>query len=221
LAEANDAVVRQVRNEPDPPRRVDVQVAAEAAREIEDVDVVEREAVFVEHHLQSRDVRALGLRQLVDVALREEDAVFGVEGESLESILEAAHLVHAVSAQQLAEQVHQAGATNTFGLDVADDAELEAAVVVDGDGFYGALETRHAARDGAAFEGGTRRTRCSHDAAAVPDDELRVRADVHQRDQAIFVGEVDREHARRGVCANVSADHRRAVHARLRMNRQQ
>ena len=64
-----------------------------------------------------------------------------------------------------------------------------------------------------------------HDAARmrspVAEQQLGVGADVHDRDEAIFVREIDGEHARRGVGADVAADDRQAVDARLRVDRQQ
>ena len=56
-----------------------LQVPAEAAGEIEHVDVVELDAVLAEHDLQPGDVGALGLRQLVDVALEKVEAALGIE----------------------------------------------------------------------------------------------------------------------------------------------
>ena len=55
----------------------------------------------------------------------------------------------------------------------------------------------------------------------LPSDQLGVGADVHDRDQAIFVGQIDGEHAGGGVGADVAADDRQPVDARLRVNRQQ
>ncbi len=64
-------VIGQVRDEADSPRRLLLQVPAEAAGEVEHVDVVERDAVVAEDNVQAGDVGALGLRQLVDVAFEE------------------------------------------------------------------------------------------------------------------------------------------------------
>src|SRR4051794_40500105 len=64
VADLYDLAVGDVGDQADSLRRVDLQVATEASREIEDVDVVEGETVFIEHDLKSRDVRALGLREL-------------------------------------------------------------------------------------------------------------------------------------------------------------
>ena len=76
----------------------------EAAAEVEDADVVEIEAILAEDYVQARHVGAFGLRQFVDVALREDDAAFRVERDAMLSILEAAQIVHAASADQLAHE---------------------------------------------------------------------------------------------------------------------
>src|SRR5689334_12676552 len=73
------AIGRNIRDQADALRGRYLEVAPESAREIEDVDGIEVHAVTVEHHLQSGDVRALGLRQLVDVALEKVQRARGVE----------------------------------------------------------------------------------------------------------------------------------------------
>ena len=85
----------------------------------------------------------------------------------------------------------------------------------------GAFESRHPARDRAPFERRTGRTRRGKDAVAIADDQLRVRADVHDRDEPVFVREIDGQHAGGGVGADVAADDRQPVDAGLRVNRQQ
>ena len=87
--------------------------------------------------------------------------------------------------------------------------------------FDRAIQRRHAAGDRPAFEGRAGGTGCRQNAVPVAQDQLGVGADVHDRDQAVFVREIDRQHAGRRVRAHVSADDRRAVDARLRMDRQQ
>src|SRR5688572_30524014 len=82
VADLHDAVVRQVRDQADPLRRVDLQVPPETAGEVKHVDVVERDPVVADDGLQPRDVRALGLRQLVHVALEEEDVAGRVERDA-------------------------------------------------------------------------------------------------------------------------------------------
>ena len=60
-----------VGNQADPFGGVDVQVAAEAAGQVEHVELVETDAVVIEDDVQAGDVGALGLRQFVDVAFGE------------------------------------------------------------------------------------------------------------------------------------------------------
>ena len=63
------------------------------------------------------------------------------------------------------------------------------------------------------------------DAARMPmlvaDDQLGVGPDVHDRDQPLLMRQIDRQHRGGSVRSHVAADDRRAVHARLGMNRQQ
>ena len=60
------------------------------------------DAVVAEHDLQARDVRALGLRQLVDVAFEEMYPARGVEDDAVGAVLEPAHLVHPAGPTQFA-----------------------------------------------------------------------------------------------------------------------
>ena len=76
------------------------------------------------------------------------------------------------------------------------------------DVFDRAVEPGHAARDRAAFERRAGRARRGEDAMPVADDQLGVRADVHDRDEPLFVREIDRQHACGGVGADVAADDR-------------
>ena len=79
-------------NQPDALRRLDLQMPPETAGQIEDIDVVEVDAVVAEHHLQARDIRALGLRQFVDIAFQEVDARAPRRASiALHVVLEAAH----------------------------------------------------------------------------------------------------------------------------------
>ena len=92
---------------------------------------------------------------------------------------------------------------------VADHAEVECAVVVDGDIFDRAIERRHAAGDRAAFErrpGGATaaRMRCS-----VAEDQFGIGADIHDGDEPVLVRDIDRQHAGRRIGADVAADDRR------------
>ena len=107
------------------------------------------------------------------------------------------------------------------GAPSADHAEFEGAVARQRHILDRAIERRHAARDRAAFEGRTGRTRGRQNPVPVAQDQLRIGADVHHRDQAVFVRDIHRQHAGRRVRAHVSADDRSPVDARLRMNRQQ
>ena len=56
---------------------------------------------------------------------------------------------------------------------------------------------------------------------AVADDQLGVGADVHDRDQALFVRQIDGQHAGRGIGADVPADDGRAVDTGFGMDGQQ
>ncbi len=106
--------------------------------------------------------------------------------------------------------------------DVADHAEANLTVgVIDLHVLDRAIKPRHAAGDRAALERRPGRAACGEDAILVAEDQLRIRADVHHGDEPVLVKDVDREHACRGVGADVAADDRAAVHARFGMNRQQ
>ena len=136
-------------------------------------------------------------------------------------VFEAAHRIHAAGAQQFAHQIDQAGAADALRRAVADHAE------------FGTrrrrrsprLRSRHRApacrRRSRRLRTPGRPDRGGQNAVPVAEDQLRVGADVHDRDQAVFVREIDRQHAGRRIRAHVAADDRRAVDARLRMNRQQ
>jgi hypothetical protein len=102
----------------------------------------------------------------------------------------------------------------------ADHAQPKRPVVVDRNVFDRAVEARHTAGDRAAFERRTRGTRRRQDAMPIAQQQLRVRADVHDGDEAIFVRKI-RGCGRRRVGANVAADDRQAVDPRVRMDRQQ
>ena len=103
-----------------------LEMPAEPAGEVEDVDVVEADAVVVEDDLQAGDVRALGLGQLVHVAFEEEDVVLLVEHDArCRASSNRPILVHPPGAEQLAHQIDQARAADALRRDVADDAELE------------------------------------------------------------------------------------------------
>ena len=84
-----------------------------------------------------------------------------------------------------------------------------------------ALEPRHATGDRSAFERRTGRARRRKDPLLVAEDQLRVRPDVHDGHEAVFVGQADRQHARRRIGPDVSADDREAVDAGLGMDREQ
>ena len=194
-----------------------LQMAAEAARQIEHVDVVELDAVVAEHDLQPGDVGALRLRQLVDVALEEIDAASGIERDALDAVLEAAHRVHATGAQQLAQQIDQARSADALRRAAADHAEAERSVIVDA--------TRPRSRHRApACRTRSRRLR-------TPDRPGTTRRGSDARlptISSVFVpmsmiatsrsscARFDRQHAGRRVGADVAADDRQAVDARLR-----
>ena len=76
----------------------------------------ERDPVDVHRDAQAGGVGALGLRQLVDVALGEEQAVRGVHHEAVLLVGQPALLVHEPGAPQLRQQVHEAGAADAGGL---------------------------------------------------------------------------------------------------------
>ncbi len=83
-----------------------------------------------------------------------------------------------------------------------------------------AVQRRHAACNRAAFKRRPRRARCRENPMPVPDDQLRVRSDIHHRNQPLFMRQVHGQHCGRSVGSHVAADDRSAVHARLGMNRQ-
>src|ERR1035438_2588683 len=128
VAHLYDPRVWEVGNQPDAARGVYLQVAAEPAGQIEYLDLVEADAVLAAHHLQARYVRALGLRQLVDVAFEKEDIVRPIHRDPRSSILEPSHRIHAPGTQQLAGQIHQAAPADTLRRRAADHAESESAV---------------------------------------------------------------------------------------------
>ena len=133
----------------------------------------------------------------------------------------AAHRVHAAGAQQFAQSVHQSRAADSLGAPRRRSPELKLAVVVDRHFLDGAIQRRHAASDRAAFERRARRTRCGQNPMPVADDQLGIGADIHDGNQALFMRQVHGQHAGGGIGAHVAADDRRAVDARLGMDRQQ
>jgi hypothetical protein len=70
----------------------------EPAGEIEDVDVVEADAEVAHDGLQAGDVRPLGLRQLVYVALKQGNPALLIQHDAMRSVFEPAHFVHSPSA---------------------------------------------------------------------------------------------------------------------------
>src|SRR5207253_4778771 len=83
IADLHDLLIRDVRNQTDALGRVDAQVPAEPAGEVEDLDLVEVNAVILEDDLQAGDIGALRLRQLVHIALEEKNLVLLVDGDAM------------------------------------------------------------------------------------------------------------------------------------------
>ena len=79
----------------------------------------------MENDVQAGDVRALGLRQFVDVAFGEINrrVAIHVQNESVLAMLETAEMIDAVGPQQFAQQIHEAGTANAFRRNVADDSD--------------------------------------------------------------------------------------------------
>ena len=181
------------------------------------------DAVVAEHDLQAGDVRALGLRQLVDVALEEDRCRAPASSvDAVDAVLEAAHLVHPAGAEQLAQQVDEARPADalaastspiTPSANVPSSSSATSSIAPSSPGMPHAIAPPSNAGP------------AGHDAARMrcrlPTMQLGVGADVHDGDEPILVREVDREHARRGIGADVAADDRQPVDARLRMDRQQ
>ena len=99
-------------------------------------------------------------------------------------------------------------------------AQPERSVIVDRHLLDRPFETRHSARDRASFKRRTGRTRGGKDPFAIADDQLRIRADIHNRNEPVLVREVYRQHARGRVGADVAADNRQTVNAGLWVNGQ-
>ena len=180
------------------------------------------DAVAAEHDLQAGDVGALGLRQLVDVALEEIDVASRIERDRARGRLRSGPS-RSSGRCAAARSSGRPGRSRRCpaGAPPPITPRRNVAVVVDGR----RLRSRHRApacrtrsrRLRTPDRPGTRRPGCG----AVAEDQLGVGADVHDRDQPVLVREIDRQHARRRVGADVAADDRRAVDARLRMDRQQ
>ncbi len=98
---------------------------------------------------------------------------------------------------------------------------MERAGFVDSYRFDRAVEGWHAAGDRAAFKRRSGGAGGGEDAVAVAEDKLGVGADVHDGDEAIFVGKIDREHAGGGIGADVAADDGCAVNASFGVDRKQ
>ena len=162
---------------------------AKAAREVEHVELRVIDAVLGKCNLQAGDIGALGLGQRVDVAFVERDRLVAVRGDDKvgAGVLEAPEGVHAAGAEQLAEQVHEAGAAEALGGAAADDRRVHAAVVADDDLLDGARQAGHAEGDLAALEGRAGGARGGEHLVLVADDELGVGADVHHGDEALLV----------------------------------
>src|ERR1043166_2790459 len=129
----HDPRIRQVWDEADAARGVRLEMAAESAGEVEDVDVLHVDAVRFADDPQAGNVRALGLREFARVVLGETDA-----GRELD-LFESAELVHAAGAEELAENIDQAGAADSGRCGAADHPQVKRAILVDPEIFDGAL----------------------------------------------------------------------------------
>ena len=182
------------------------------ASQVKRCHIVERDAIAAEHDMKTGDVGPLRLRQFVDVAFEKVDVVVAIERDAEPvSSNRPISFMRPVRSNSLKE-VDEPGTADAFR-DAADDTDVESTVLIHADVFDGAVEPRHTARDGTTLEcraGGTGR---GEDTVLVADDELRVGPDVHHRDEALFVGEPNREHAGRRIGADVAADDRKAVDA--------
>src|SRR6185312_6824853 len=93
-------------------RRFNVEIPPKSSGEIKHVEIVKIHAVIGRDNLQAGSIGALGLCQLVYIALQQVDIVFVIRLAALIKldapgiVLKAAQLIHAASAEQLAQQVH-------------------------------------------------------------------------------------------------------------------
>ncbi len=94
-----------------------IDVPPEPSRQVKNVNIVKVDPVCAEDRMQSCHVRALGLGQLVYIALQQVDFVLrvSIEIDPAQSVLESPVLIHPAGAQQLAQRVDQAGAANPLG----------------------------------------------------------------------------------------------------------
>ena len=142
---------------------------------------------------EASDVRALCLRQLIHVALEEKNflVLILIERNALDVVFEAAHLVHAAGAEQFAQCVDKAGAADSFRRHVANYAKADGAVGGNRYFFDGAVQCGHATCDSSSFEGWAGGAGCREHAMLVAEDQLSVRPDIHDRDEALFMRQID------------------------------
>src|SRR5450631_181765 len=195
-------------------------MASETASEIKDIDVFEVDSVAREDGMQACDVSTLGMGKLVDVALQQEDflVIVFVERDALDVIFKAAHVVHAAGAEQFAQGIDEPGAADSFWRHIADHAKADGAIVSNRHFFDGAIQSGHTTGNGSAFEGWAGGAGCRENAMLVAEDQLSVGADIHYRDEPVFMRQVDGQHAGGCIRSYVATDDRSAVDARLGMN---
>src|SRR5580698_3459660 len=174
-------------------------MASEPSRKIKNLEIAEVDTITREDSMQARDVRALCLSQLVNIALHQKDVLFGcsttVKRDALNIILKAAHIIHAAGTKQLAEQIDQARTADALGWNIADDSKAKGLIIGNRHRFDCSIQRRHATRDGSALESGASGTRGRQNAMLVAHDQLGIRPDIHDRNETLFMGEIHRQHA--------------------------
>src|SRR4051794_13398060 len=103
---------------------------AKSPRQIKHVDLVKRDSILIEDHLQPRHVRTLGLREFVHVAFEKKDSARRIEFKTRLAIFESAELVHPSSPQKFAHQIDKAGTANSFRRLIANHTKLERAIFI-------------------------------------------------------------------------------------------
>ncbi len=154
---------------------------------------------------------------MAHVAPRQRDPRLRDHPDLRRPVGEGAAAGHPVGAQQLRQEVHQAGAADPLGRRIPDAPGLEGAVD-EADGLDRAVGPGHPVPDAAALERRAGRAGRRQDPVPVRHDDLAVGADVHEQERAAPLHGLDGDQVRGRVRADMGRDQRPARDAGLRVH---
>ena len=219
VADADDALDRDRREQADLDRVLDVHGVGEAAGEVDPVDLVGGHAQAAEQDPLAAGVGGLGLGEQARVRAREGDALLRRDEELVEAVTEPTLLVHPARATELGQDVDEPRAADADRLDVADRPEREAVTI------------ERTVSMAPSAPGIPKRSRPPSKAGPAGHEAARKRVP-SVTTTSVFVpmsmsirmpspaGEVDRDEVGRGIAADVTGDDRRADHAAVRVHEQ-